>query len=153
GTREPGVFIETLATAGEMLDEGIDEHVGRAGVEGKDLRRFRGSREDGDVGDAAEVERDAAEFGVAVEEIVDVGNERGALAAEGDVGGTKVSHSSDAGSSGDDRGLADLESGSSRSAEVGSMWRVASGEWRARSHGTLVEDGLTVGADERNFLG
>ena len=52
---ELGVFVETLATASEMLDESVDENVGRTGVEGEDLRRFAGSGQDGDVGDAAEI--------------------------------------------------------------------------------------------------
>ena len=60
------------------------------------------SREHGDVGDAAEIQRDAAEFGVAIEKIVGVGDERCALAAEGDVGGAEVGDGGDAGAGGDD---------------------------------------------------
>jgi hypothetical protein len=88
--------------------QGVDQHVGGAGVEGKDLRRFSASGEHGDVGDAAEVEGDTAEFLVPVEKIVDVGNQRGALAAESDVGGAEVGDGGDAGARGDGRGLADL---------------------------------------------
>ena len=77
------VFVVALFVVREVLDEGVDEHVGGAGVEGEDLDGFAGGGEDGDVGDAAEIEGDAAEFGVAVEEIVGVGDERGALAAVG----------------------------------------------------------------------
>jgi len=45
---------------------------------------------------------------VAVEEIVGVGNERRALAPDGDVRGTKVGDRGDAGAGGDDGGFADL---------------------------------------------
>ena len=89
----------------------------------------------GDIRDAAEIERDAAKFGMTIEKIVDVRNEWSALAAECHVGGTKVGDGSDAGARGDDAGLADLKSGDGGAAEV-IGWL------------PLVEDGLTVIADE-----
>ena len=108
GLGEGGVFVVALTAMREMLDQGVDEHVGGAGVEGEHLRRLGVCWEHGDVGDAAEIEGDAAEFGVAVEKIVGVGDERGALAAESDVGGAEVGDGGDAGAGGDDAGLADL---------------------------------------------
>ena len=53
GLRKAGVFVEALAAMSEALDEGVNEHVGGASVEGKNLRRFRVGRNHGDVGDAA----------------------------------------------------------------------------------------------------
>ena len=35
-----GVFVVALAAVREVLDQGVDEHVGGAGVEGEDLRRL-----------------------------------------------------------------------------------------------------------------
>ena len=75
------ILVEALAAAGKVGDQGIDEHVGWAGIEGEDLRGLGGGGEDGDVGNAAEIQGNAAEFRVAVEQIVGVGDERGALAA------------------------------------------------------------------------
>src|SRR5262245_355311 len=75
---------------------------------------------------------------MAVKEIVDIGDERSALAAQGHVGGTKISDGGDAGAGGDDGGLTEWESGGSRPAEIRDRW-------------TLMEDGLAVGADEGDF--
>ncbi len=55
-----------------MRDECVDEHVRGAGIEGEYLLRLGGARKDGDIGNAAEVERDAAEFLVAIQKIVGV---------------------------------------------------------------------------------
>src|SRR6266571_3914686 len=132
-----GVFVETFAATGEMLHERVDEHVGGTGVEGEDLRWLSGGGNHCDICDAAEIEGDAAEFGVAIEKVVDVGNERSTLAAEGHVRGTKVRDGGDAGAGGDDRGFADLQRG---------------GGWRAeiRSWADLMKDRLAMAADERN---
>jgi len=62
--------------------------------------------DDGDVGDAAEIEGDTAEFGVTVEEVVGERDERSALAADGDIGGAEVGDGGDAGAVGDDRAVA-----------------------------------------------
>lgn len=72
---------------------------------------------------------------MAVEDVVDEGDEGRALAAYGDVGGAKIGDGGDAGASGDDGRFPDLESGSGGKAEEG--------------NGTaLVEDGLAVAADQ-----
>jgi len=73
-TGEAGVLVKMLAAVGEVGDERVHEHVGGAGVEGEDLRGSGACRDDGDVGDAAEIEGDAAEFGMAIEEVVGEGN-------------------------------------------------------------------------------
>src|SRR5882757_1922683 len=125
---EGGVFVEALAAVGEVGDEGVDEHVAGAGIEGEYLRRLSVGGNDGDVGDAADVEGDAAERGMAVESVVGEGDEWGAVAAESEVGGTEVGDGGDAGACGDDGAFADLESGSGWSAEVR--------DWRA-----LVKNG------------
>ena len=36
-SRESSIFVETLAAVGEMLDKGVDKHVGGAGVESENL--------------------------------------------------------------------------------------------------------------------
>ncbi len=138
--RELRVFVETLAAAREMLDERVDENVGGAGVERKDLRWFARSGQDGDVGDAAEVKRDAAEFWMAVQQIVGVRDERRALPAERDVGGAEVGDRGDAGARCDDTAVADLQRGGGRAAEI-------------LDRRTLMKDRLAVIAEDRDFFG
>jgi len=72
---EMGVVIEALAPSGEMRYEGVDEHVRRASIEGEDLLRPGRRWKNRDVGDASEIERNAAERGVAIQEIVSVRDE------------------------------------------------------------------------------
>src|SRR5260370_21023970 len=78
---EMGVVIEALAPSREMGDEGVDEHVRRASIEGEDLLRPGRRWKNRDVGDASEIERNAADLGMAIQEIVCVGHERRATAA------------------------------------------------------------------------
>lgn len=66
--------IEAVTALAEVSDEGVDEDVGGAGVEGRDVGRFGMGGDYGNVGDAAEVEGDAADFFVAVEEVVGEGD-------------------------------------------------------------------------------
>ena len=68
------VFVEALAAFGEVGDEGVDEDVGGAGVEGEDVLRLGVGRDDRDIGDAAEIEGDAADFFVAVKKVVGEGD-------------------------------------------------------------------------------
>src|SRR5215470_2140762 len=106
---ESSVFVEALAAACEMGDECVYEHVAGAGVERKDQRRFCVCRNDGDVGDAADVEGDAAEPFMQVECVVGERDERSAAAAESEVGWAEVGDGGDAGAGGDDRAFADLK--------------------------------------------
>ena len=77
---------------------------------------------------------------MAVEDVVGEGDERSALAAEGDVGGAEVADGGDAGEVGDDGAVADLQSGGGFCAEK-NWWE------------TLMEDGLAVVADEVDRFG
>ena len=135
--REARVFVKALTAVSEMGNQRVDEHVRWTSIESEHLRWFGGSGNYGDVGDATEVERDAAEFGVAVEEIVDVRDEWRALAAERYVCGTKITNGGDIGARGDDGGFTDLQRGSSASAEI-------------RNRLALMKDGLAVRADQRD---
>lgn len=117
------VFVEALAAFGEVGDEGVDEDVGGAGVKGKDVLGLCSGGDYGDVGYAAQVEGDAAEFFVTVEEVVGEGDEGGALASGGHVGGAEVADGGDAGAGGDNGSFANLQG-----RRNGSKWRVASGE-------------------------
>src|SRR5215510_2407063 len=110
--RECSVLVVTLAAAAEVLDQTVDQHVAGAGVEGQEVLWFGVGGDDGEVGDTANVEADAAEFAVTVERVVGKGDERGALATEGDVGGTEIGDGSDAGEVGDDGAVTELERGS-----------------------------------------
>src|SRR5215467_1232062 len=106
---ENRAFVETLAAVCEALDQRVDEHVAGAGVESGDLRGRGVGGNDRDVGDAADVEADAAESGVAVERVVGDRDQRGSLAAESDIGGAEVGNGGDAGTRCDDRAVAELQ--------------------------------------------
>src|SRR5260370_29842080 len=69
---EASVLVETLAAAREMRDEGVDEHVGGAGVEGEDWVCLGRSRENRNVGRAAQIERNATQFRMTIEDVVRV---------------------------------------------------------------------------------
>jgi hypothetical protein len=52
--------VLVVAAVVEALHESVDDHAGGAGVEGEDVGGDAGGGERGDVGDAAEVEEQAA---------------------------------------------------------------------------------------------
>src|SRR6266851_2583132 len=118
-----------------MRDQGVDKHVGGAGVEGEDLLRLGRARKNRNVGDAAEVERNAAEFRVAIEKVVHIRNKWRSLATEGDVRRSKITDGRDARASRDDGRLADLQRRGGRSAQkIDGL--------------ALMEDGLPVTSDQ-----
>ena len=57
----------------------VDSGVTRAGIEGEDLFGLGCGRNDGDIGDAAEIESDAAELGVTPDQIVTVASPHGSV--------------------------------------------------------------------------
>src|SRR5216684_2550722 len=136
---EMRVLVKTLALVRETRDERINEHVGRAGVESKHLLRFAGTRKNCNVGYAPEIQRDAAEFRVAVKKIVHIRDERCALAAESNVRGTKIAYGCDARARGDNRRLSDLQSRRSWRSKIG-------------SRSALMENRLAMTADNRHAL-
>ena len=119
GLGEARVFVEASAATREVSDEGVYEYVCGPRVKSKDLRRFRVSGNDSDVSDAAEIQRDAAQLGMMIEEIIEVRNKRGPLAAESYVRGTKIRNGGDTCTRGDDGTFADLECGGGGLAEIG----------------------------------
>src|SRR5713226_5397446 len=133
--RESRVFVKALAATRAVRDEGVNEHVGRASVEGEDLLRLGRTRKNCNVGDAAKIERNAAKFRVPIEKIVHIGNERCALATVGDVRRSKITDGRDARASRDDGRLADLQRRGGRSAQkIDGL--------------ALMEDGLPVTSDQ-----
>src|SRR5260370_12498110 len=65
---EASVLVETLAAAREMRDEGVDEHVGGAGVEGEDLLLLGGSRQNRHVAESAKIRRHARQSRITIAE-------------------------------------------------------------------------------------
>ena len=128
------VFVKALAAPREMRNQRVDEHVGRSRVECKHLLRLGGARKDGNVGNPSEIQRNAAEFRVAVEKIIHVGNERRALPTERHIRGAKIANRWNARACSDDRWFANLQRG----------WC-----WRAkiRSRFSLMENRLAVAPD------
>jgi len=81
------VFVKALVAAREVRNQGVDEHVRWPRVEGEYLLRLGRARKNGDVGDAAEIQRNTAQSRVAVEKIIHIRNERRALPAKSHVSG------------------------------------------------------------------
>ena len=95
----------------EAGGEFVDHHVGRARVEGAHVGRGAAGGEDGEVGDAAEVE-EAAILGVGrAGDVIEVRDEGGALAAPGEVGRAEVADDRHAEPVGEGGGASDLEGG------------------------------------------
>src|SRR2546425_8551264 len=117
--RQTSIFIKSPAAPREMRDERVDEHVARASVEGEHVSRLRRRRDDGDVADAAKIQGDAPQLGVAKKKIVHVRDKRRALPAQRDVGRAKATVGGDARSGSDDGRLADLKGRGGGLAEKG----------------------------------
>src|SRR5690242_538361 len=127
--------VEGSPARGEMADERVDDHIPGAGIEGDDRLRRGGFGDDGDIGNAANIQDGAAAARVAIEQIIDEGNKRRALAADGHVGWPKITDRCHARDGGDDSGFADLQSGGDPLAE----------KWTGLA---LMEDGLAVRSDD-----
>src|SRR5579872_221113 len=129
------VAVIAKAATSEVRGERVDDHVAGTGVKREHAFRLRGGREHGEVGDASDIESDAAAARIAIKKIVDKRNERRALAAGGDVRGTKIGDSRDACALGDDGRLGELKSGRDACAEK-------------RAGRALMIESLAVRADE-----
>src|SRR5207249_7762152 len=99
----PRVSIKVRTMPCETCYERVDEHIAGTGIEGEHVRRLCVCGDDGEIRDAADVQRDATEFCVPPKKVVDIGHEWSALAAQCYIGGPEVAHSCDAGDCGDDR--------------------------------------------------
>src|SRR5690348_594386 len=67
---ELGIAVEAQAAASEMGGERVDDHVAGAGVEGDDVAGAGARGNYGEISDAADVEGDAADAGIAIEQVV-----------------------------------------------------------------------------------
>ncbi len=103
---EASIAIEWLAE--EFFRHRIDNHIARAGVEGDDLLGRRARRYGAEVGNSADVLHDASAALVAVEQVVEEGNQRCAQAPGRHVGWTEVGDYRYARTGGNDRTLARL---------------------------------------------
>ncbi len=104
----------------------VHHHVAGTGVEGDHVFARAAGRNRRDVGDAADVERDASFARMAEQKIVHVRHQRSALAAGGDVARAKIGNHRLARALGDHGSLADLQ----------------------RGQAAFVIDGLAVTADQ-----
>ncbi len=106
GAGEPPIDVEVGGPVGDQPHGGVEQGVGRAGVEGQGIspRAY-----DGHVGDPAEVERGGGLVPLAQQQGVQDGGQRGALSARGDVGGARAREHGGPGGLGDPGGSAHLE--------------------------------------------
>src|SRR5579864_7886517 len=124
--RNFSVTIVVLSAVRELTRESIDHHISRTGIEGDYFVKGGGGRDDGDVGDAADVQRDAGAAGMTKEEVIDERDQGRAFAAGRDIARAKIRDDGNAEGFGQDSGLADLQG-------VGAAF---------------VKDGLAVASDE-----
>ena len=87
----------------------VHEHVSRANVEGHDLVRGGGGRQHRQVGDAADVQQQAAALGVAAQQVIGQGHEGSALAASGHVRRAEIGNGGDPGALSDNRRFPNLQ--------------------------------------------
>ena len=130
---QPSIAIEGLVE--QMLGDGVDHHVAGPGVEGDDLLGQRARRNRREIADAAEVLHDAPVTAMAVEHVIEEGNQRRAFAAGSHVGGTKIGDHRHADLRRDHRRLAGLP-GAGDAAPEKRRWR------------SLVIERLAVAADQ-----
>src|SRR5258707_1069623 len=107
-SKKAGLLEKAMEAASKMREKRVDEHIGGSRVESKYLPWLARARKNRDVGNTAEIQRNAAKFCVAVEKIVTVGNKRRALPAECDIPGPKIANSGDARARSNNRWLANL---------------------------------------------
>ena len=91
------------------LDPAIEQGVGRAGVEADDRGGGLLRVDDGEIGDAPQVEDAVAALQAGKDMGMEGGHQRGALAAGGNVGAAQVGNDIDAGGFGQTRGVKQLQ--------------------------------------------
>ena len=98
-----------VAVAMVGLDPAIEQGVGRAGVEADDCGRGLLRVDDGEIGNAPQVEDAVAALQARKDMGMEGRHQRGALAAGGDVGAAQVGNDIDAGGFGQARGVKQLQ--------------------------------------------
>ena len=98
-----------VAVAMVGLDPAIEQGVGRAGVEAGDCGRGLLRVDDGEIGNAPQVEDAVAALQARKDMGMEGRHQRGALAAGGDVGAAQVGNDIDAGGFGQTRGVKQLQ--------------------------------------------
>ena len=76
----------------EALGDSVDNHVAGTGIEGDDVFGSSSGRNRGEVGDAADVLHDASTTVMAIQDVVEKGNQRCAFAASRHVGGSEIGY-------------------------------------------------------------
>ena len=140
GARDPAAAVEEHLAIGLVRDQSIDDHVARSYVEGDHVGTFRAGRNHADIGDTADIERDAIALGRTEQQVVDVGNQRRAFASGRDIALAEVGNDPHTGALRYYGRFADLEGAGDAMAEA--FNRVA-----------FVEDGLAVHPADANGIG
>ncbi len=134
---DAAVAVVSLAAFGHAGNQRVDHHVAGARVERQDVVARGAARNHGDVGDAAEVQRDAADAAMAEQQVIGKRHQGSAMPAGGDIALAEIGDGPQAGALGHDRGVADLERAGDAAAEI--VHRRA-----------FVKNGLAVQAAQRN---
>ena len=130
--------VAIVGLAEEAFRDRIDHHVAGAGVESGDLFRGCGRRDRSQVRDPADVLHNAADLPIAVEQVIEKGNQGRALASGGHVGRTEIGHDGNACARGNHGAFSGLPGDG----------QLAAQEFRGLA---LVIESLAVAADEFYF--
>ncbi len=107
-TRRGDAAIAIVGLAEESVGHCVDHHVAGAGVESCHLLRRCSGRDCRQVRDAADVLHDAADLLIAIQQVIEEGNQRRAFASGGHVGGAEIGDDRNADTSGEHRALSGL---------------------------------------------
>jgi len=152
--RQAASGIVGLPALGEAPHQGVHEHVPGAGIEPHHILWSRASRNQRDVGDAADVQSHGTLPGIPQQEIIDQGHERRALSPRSDVGRAEIRDHGSAGPLCDDGRLGNLERACPPSGDTGaqkrrSVWVSGGASLMKALMKALMKDGLAVRADHR----
>ena len=106
--RRSDAAVAIVGLAEETVGDGVNHHVARAGVESRNLFSGCSRRDCCQICDATDVLHDASDLRVAIEQVVEEGNQRRAFASGGHVGGAEIGDDRDADTGGDHRAFSGL---------------------------------------------
>src|SRR5579885_2707927 len=101
-----------------MRYQTVDHHVAGPDIEGEDVLWRRPSGDRGQVGDAADIDRQPAVARATEQLVIDEGHQRRALAAGGNIALAKIRNCDDTCALRHNRGFADLQRAGDAAAEI-----------------------------------
>ena len=107
--RNGSAAIIQLLSRGHTRDELVDDDVRGSRIERQDFGRFSTWRDNRDVGDSAEIQRDTTAFMMSKDAVIEKWDERSPGASACDIGRAEVRNDRDSSTCGNNRAFADLQ--------------------------------------------